>query len=356
MRVLAVNAGSSSVKAALFDGGAEAGRGRVSRLRGDPVLRACEEETPLPRGIGARDAALALAERLGAGAPGAVAHRIVHGGGRARPEVLTDDALGALEALTPLAPLHQPGSVAIARALRDAMPEAVHVGCFDTAFHQTIPARRQTFAVPEALRPEGVRRYGFHGLSYEGTARWLRAERPDLGRVVALHLGSGASLCAMRDARSVATSMSLTPLDGLPMGTRSGALDPGYLIWLMRQGRGPDEIEDALYRRSGLLGLSGVSNDVRDLRASEDPRAAEALEAFAEAAAETTAGYTAILGGLDAVVFSGGIGENDEAMREAVCGRLAHLPPFETLVRPADEEAVMAAQAAALLAPAMSAL
>ena len=348
MRILAVNAGSSSVKAALFEDGAEVARGKVTRLGGDPVLEAGGTFEPLPRGVPVRDAALALADRLGV-ALDAVAHRVVHGGDRAGPERLTNDLLDALAALMPFAPLHQPASLAIATALRDAMPEAAHVACFDTAFHQTIPEARRTFAVPEALRPKSVRRYGFHGLSYAHTAALLADERPDLSRVVALHLGSGASFCAIRDGQSVATTMSLTPLDGVPMGTRSGALDPGFLIYLMRQGLSPDEIEDALYRRSGLAALSGMSNDVRDLRASPDPRAAMALEVFAEAVAEAAAALTVPLGGADALVFSGGIGVNDPAMRAAITGRLSHLPPFETFVSDADEQAVMAREAAALL-------
>ena len=349
MKILAVNAGSSSVKAAVFEGGAPLAEGEVTRLSGDPVLSASGVDEALPCGIGAPYAALALAERLGA-APDVVAHRIVHGGDRPGPERLTDAALDALAGLAPFAPLHQPGSLAIARALRAAMPDADHVGCFDTAFHQTVPPGRTMFAVPTDLRPEGVRRYGFHGLSYAHTGGWLAAEHPSLSRVVALHLGSGASLCALRDGRSVATTMSLTPLDGVPMGTRSGALDPGYLLYLMRQGLTADGIEDALYRRSGLLGLSGVSNDVRDLRASDDPAAAMALEVFADRVAEAAAALTVPLGGVDAFVFSGGIGVNDAAMRDAVTERLAHLGTVPVLVNDADEQSVMAAQAARLLA------
>lgn len=346
MSILAINAGSSSVKAARFDGIVRTS-GLAERLRSAPVLRVSGTTDDLPAGITTTDAALRLVRAMG-GAE-VIVHRVVHGGDRAGPEDLTDAALEELTALEPFAPLHQTASLGIARALRDALPNARHIACFDTSFHQTIAPARRAFPVFDDLCPDGVKRYGFHGLSYQHTADWLAQTRPDLRRVVALHLGSGASLCAMLDRASVATTMSLTPLDGVPMGTRSGALDPGFLIYLMRRGLSADEIEDALYRRSGLFGLSGISNDVRDLRGSNDPRAAAALAIFADRVAEATAALSVPLGGVDALVFTGGIGFNDADMRDAITERLAHLAPFETLVNDIDEQAVMARQAKTLL-------
>ena len=348
--VLTINAGSSSVKAASFGADGAPRRGRVTRLRTAPTLEADGATTPLPPATDAETAARTLAEALTSdGPPALVAHRIVHGGDRDGPAVLTRAVLDELADLAPLAPLHQPPALMIAASLMTMLPEATHVACFDTAFHATLPEAQRVLPVaPDLLTPQD-RRYGFHGLSYQGTAEGLAAERPDLRRYVAAHIGSGASLCAIREGRSVGTTMSLTPLDGLPMGTRPGTLDPGLLLKWWREGRDVGEVESALYGRSGLLGLSGVSNDVRDLRASSDPRAALALDLLAQRTAEGVAGMAVAAGGMDALVFSGGVGENDEAFRAAVTQRLAVLPPFETIIRPAEEEAVMARQARALL-------
>ena len=354
--VLTVNAGSSSVKAALFAADGRVRRGRVTRLRTAPTLSLDGRDEALPDATDAEDAARRLTTILtedaapGA-APSVVAHRIVHGGGRDGPARFTPALFDELAGLVPYAPLHQPHGLRIAAALTAAMPEAAHVACFDTAFHQTMPEAQTVLPLPERFGAPALRRYGFHGLSYEGTARWLAEARPDLTRVVAAHIGSGASLCAIRAGRSVGTSMSLTPLDGLPMGTRSGALDPGAVLMLAER-HGAEAVRDALYREAGLLGVSGLSNDVRDLRASDDPRAALALDLLVQRTAEGVAGMAVAAGGLDALVFSGGVGENDEAFRDAVARRLGFFPPFETLVRPAEEEAVMARQARRLLAEA----
>ena len=350
LSVLTVNAGSSSVKAALFGADGEVRRGRVTRLRTAPTLSADGRDEALPEATDAEDAARRLAAILTEGAaPGAVAHRIVHGGDHDGPARLTPALFDELAGLAPYAPLHQPHGLRIAAALAAAMPEAAHVACFDTAFHRTMPEVQTTLPLPARFAGNGLRRYGFHGLSYEGTARWLTEARPDLSRVVAAHIGSGASLCAIREGRSVATTMSLTPLDGLPMGTRSGALDPGAVLMLSER-HGASAVRDALYREAGLLGVSGVSNDVRDLRASDDPRSALALDLLAQRTAEGIAGMAVAAGGLDAIVFSGGVGENDAAFRDAVTTRLAALAEPEVLVRPAREEAVMAEQARRLLA------
>ena len=231
----------------------------------------------------------------------------------------------ALDALTPLAPLHQPHSLAPIRALMSLRPGLAQVACFDTAFHCTMPAVATRFALPREYEAEGVRRYGFHGLSYEYIARTLRETAPGLaaGRVVVAHLGNGASLCAMQDGRSVDTTMSFTALDGLAMGTRCGALDAGVVLYMLQQkGLAPHEVEQVLYRQSGLLGVSGVSGDMRVLLASADPRARDAVELFVFRVARETAALAASLGGLDGFVFTAGIGEHAAEIRSLVCERL----------------------------------
>ncbi|NUB26832.1 acetate/propionate family kinase [Azospirillum brasilense] len=259
----------------------------------------------------------------------AAGHRVVHGGTRFdAPVRLTPAVLAELEALVPLAPLHQPHNIAAMTALAEVYPELPQVACFDTAFHSTRPWQAQMFALPRELTDEGVRRYGFHGLSYEYIAQRLPQIAPELAeaRVVVCHLGSGSSLCGMRAGRSVDTTMGFTALDGLPMGTRPGAIDPGVLIYLMREkGMGPDELERLLYHKSGLLGVSGVSNDMRALLDSENPQAAEAVELFCFQVAKQAAGLAAAMGGLDAVVFTAGVGENSAPVRARVAEKLGWL-------------------------------
>jgi acetate kinase len=242
----------------------------------------------------------------------AVGHRVVHGGQHFSEPVLVDTkVLTELEALVPLAPLHQPQCLAVIRAVQDAMPTLPQIACFDTAFHRTQPAIAQAFAVPRRLTDEGVRRYGFHGLSYEYIASELPALEPELGgaRVIVAHLGNGASMCALRGGRSVATTMSFTPLDGLVMGTRCGNLDPGVLLYLMdRHSLDARALEKLLYHECGLLGVSGISSDMRTLLASDDPSAKEAIELFVYRIGRELGSLAAALGGLDALVFTGGIG------------------------------------------------
>lgn len=354
--VLTVNAGSSSLKVAAFAGQGEPLRVRATRLGGAARLTVGEEERTLPEGTSAEGAVepvlRAVAGALPGFAPAAVAHRIVVGGDRDGPAVLTGEAMDELAGLAPLAPLHMPANLALVRRLTETLPGAVQVGCFDTAFHATLPEVARVFALPARHREAGVRRYGFHGLSYAGLAEWMRAERPDLaaGRVVAAHLGSGASLCAIQGGRSVATTMGMTPLDGVVMGTRPGSVDPGALLYLLREGHEtPASLEETLYRRSGLLGLSGTSSDMRDLHASDDPRAALAVERFCLDVAQAAAAMAASMGGADAIVFTGGIGENDAVVRETVMGRLSFMGPPEVVVRPADEAGRMVAEVRALL-------
>jgi acetate kinase len=268
-------------------------------------------------------------ELLGGARVMAIGHRVVHGGTRfAAPAKVEPGVVDALGALVPLAPLHQPHNLAPIRVIADAAPHIAQVACFDTAFHCSQPWVAQAFAIPRALSQAGVRRYGFHGLSYEFVASRLRAVAPELAaaRVVIAHLGNGASLCAVRDGRSVASTMGFTAADGLMMGTRCGAIDPGVLLYLMdEQGMDARAIEDLIYRRSGLLGVSGVSSDMRTLRASTDPNASEAIALFVNRIVREIGSMAAALGGLDALVFTAGIGENDPMTRASVMADCAWL-------------------------------
>jgi len=252
----------------------------------------------------------------------AVGHRVVHGGTRYGAPVRVDAAvIDALAELVPLAPLHQPHNLTPIRAIAARMPAMPQVACFDTAFHHDQPPLAQAFALPPEITGQGVRRYGFHGLSYEYVAGAMRTldMRAAAGRVVVAHLGNGASMCAMADGRSVASTMGFTALDGLVMGTRSGTIDPGVMIWLMDQmGMGPRDLERLLYHRSGLLGVSGISSDMRTLLASGEPRAKLAIDLFCYRAGRELGSLAAALGGLDALVFTGGIGEHAAPIRAAI--------------------------------------
>jgi acetate kinase len=253
---------------------------------------------------------------------GAVGHRVVHGGlSRSAPVVLTPTLIAELAKLNALAPLHQPHNLSGVAAAQAAFPDAPQVACFDTAFHRAHPFVNDAFALPRALYDEGVRRYGFHGLSYEYVTGKLAEIAPfhAQGRVVVCHLGSGASMCAIRAGHSVASTMGFSALDGLPMGTRPGQLDPGVLLYLMdKKGMSARAISDLLYKQSGLKGLSGVSNDMRDLLASDNPHARQAVDYFVFRVRREIGGMAAVLEGLDAIVFTGGIGENAAPIREYV--------------------------------------
>jgi acetate kinase len=255
----------------------------------------------------------------------AVGHRVVHGGEEySDPQMLTPEIIARLETFVPLAPLHQPHNLAGIRAIGAVQPDLPQVACFDTAFHFGQPELARLFALPRVYREEGVRRYGFHGLSYEYIAGALAEVMGTAatGRTVVAHLGNGASMCAMRDGKSVASTMGFTAVEGLPMGTRSGSLDPGVLLYLIeRHGMGVRDLTNLLYKQSGLLGLSGVSNDMRELLASADPNAKLAVDYFSYRIARELGSLAAALGGLDALVFTGGIGEHAAAVREQVCTR-----------------------------------
>jgi acetate kinase len=252
----------------------------------------------------------------------------VHGGAdHIAPEMITPALVALLETLTPLDPLHMPDNLAPMRAVTAARPRLAQVACFDTAFHHTMPPVAARFALPRALETKGVRRYGFHGLSYEYISSCLKTQSLALarGRVIAAHLGSGASLCALNDGSSIATTTGFSALDGLVMATRCGSLDPGVILYLGRQGYSFTDVEDLLYRRSGLLGVSGISGDVRVLLASDDPHARDAIELFTYRIALEAGAMISALGGLDGLVFTAGIGEHAPAIRAAVCTRLSWL-------------------------------
>ncbi|CAM3227918.1 acetate kinase [Paracoccus aminovorans] len=364
--ILTLNAGSSSLKFRVFarDGLALLARGAVSRIGGAAELTATLTGAPqtrraLPPGADHAAALQALLDFIDAHDDGwsmqAVAHRIVHGGTEYdRATLVTPQVLEDLRTLIPLAPLHQPHGLAAIAASRRLVGDVPDVVCFDTAFHVGRDPLFTHFALPPEYHDRGVRRYGFHGLSYQWLSQVLAEQHPDLhrGRVVAAHLGNGASLCAMRAGRSVDTTMGMTAVDGVPMGTRSGAVDPGAILLLQRSfGMAPEEIEDLIYNRSGLMGLSGRSNDVAALLADGTEASRFALDFFAMKCAQAAAALAVSLGGIDAMVFTGGIGENATPVRAAILRRMAPLGRFRTLVIPANEECMMAQQAIALIEP-----
>jgi acetate kinase len=373
-----INAGSSSVKAAVFAGEDRVLSCVVEGIGQRPAARAKDSSgnaipppalDPAPATPG--EAAALLLPWLRAGRPlQAIGHRVVHGGAHhARPERVTPALLAELAALVPLAPLHEPHNLAPIHAIAALDPALPQIACFDTAFHRSMPPVNQAFAIPAAMEADGIRRYGFHGLSYEYIASALPAGLRE-GRVVVAHLGNGASACAMQGGVSVATTMGFTALDGLPMGTRSGAIDPGVVLHLIQaRGMSADQVQDLLYKRSGLLGLSGgISSDMRDLLASGEPRAGFAVDFFCLAVARAIASLAVTLGGLDGIVFTAGIGEHAASVRARVLGHLAWLgialdaaandalgPRITTaesrvvaLVLPTDEERMIARHTAAL--------
>ena len=393
MAILAVNAGSSTLKFSVhplqnqgvldpvlignIQGLEPAGQPRMDWIwQGQRHQRALPtiEGTPFERALHALHGL--LAELLTLPPLRAVAHRVVHGGHQYQHSVrITPEVLRALEQLNSLAPLHQPHNLAGIRAFTAAFPELPQVACFDTAFHATLPREESHYALPQTLADQGVRRYGFHGLSYQsimGTLQSCSARAH--GRTLMAHLGNGASLCATLQGRSQATTMGFSALDGLVMGTRCGSIDPGVLLYLLEQGWDHDRIQALLYRQSGLLGVSGIAADMRTLRASTAPAAQFAIELFTRRVVRATGELSACIGGLDVLAFSGGIGENDHLLRADVAQRLAYLgvrvdatlnarpahghaawaihapdSAVEVWVVPTDEGRVAAAEAAALV-------
>jgi acetate kinase len=331
-----LNAGSSSIKFAVYTSDLQLKfKGQVEQIGVSPKLRVvdvagtslAEREWPVA-GFDHAAATTAIVgvvrELLDGLRVGAVGHRVAHGGvGFSAPVRVNSVVIDKLAELIPLAPLHQPHNLAPIRAIAAASPEIAQVACFDTAFHRVQPEIAQMFGLPRRFHDAGVRRYGFHGLSYEYVSARLQELDPASarGRVIIAHLGNGASLCALKGGRSVATTMGFTALDGLLMGTRCGALDPGVILHLIDAfDMDSAMIEDLVYRKSGLLGVSGVSADMRQLRASTDPAAAEAIALFVYRVAREIGSLAAALEGVDTVVFTGGIGENDVAARSEIAG------------------------------------
>lgn len=337
--ILAVNAGSSSLKFAVYADGASldlVARGEVAGLGGVPRLwarrtNAAVTERTLTRVVNPTDAVQVVLDWIATQFPqgffSAIGHRVVHGGSRFHAPVVVDDAtLRELESLDPLAPQHQPFNLAAVRDLRVRFPRALPIACFDTAFHADWPDCAQRIALPRRFHDGGVRRYGFHGLSYEFLSERMRSLAPAARRVVLAHLGSGASICATRDGHSIESTMGFSVLDGLPMGTRCGAIDPGVIFHLQRRyALSFEQIEHLLYYDSGLKGVSGLSADMRDLLASQSVHARQAVELFVHHGVAAIGALTAVLGGIDALVFSGGIGAHAPEIRARICAQLEFL-------------------------------
>jgi acetate kinase len=386
--LLVINAGSSSIKFAVFVPGAgEAPHRRlggvVDGIGADAHFSVDAEEigeaTAVRESLPVVNHAQALEQVLDWLQQAvsdlnfvAVGHRVVHGGDAYSRAVRVDGkVLAQLQDLVRLAPLHQPHALQAIECLMAQRPQLPQVACFDTAFHASMPMCEQRFALPRSLLQEGIRRYGFHGLSYEYIASVMPAHLGDAaaGRVVIAHLGHGVSMCAVKAGQSIATTMSFTPLDGLPMGTRSGAIDPAIVLHLLARGMSGAEISDLLHHQSGLLGLSGISDDMRMLLASPDPHASEAVDFFCYRVSRELGSLAAALGGLDALIFTGGIGEHASVVREKICNLSAWLgleidaqanwknalrisvdaSKVSVWVIPTDEEQVIARHTAALI-------
>jgi len=386
-QVAVVNAGSSSIKFAVFEDDADQTlrfRGQVEKIGVAPRMAVTGPggDTLVENEWSAKDLDHRSATRvilqttiglLGGEAVEGIGHRVVHGGTMfTEPTLVTKPVIEQLKSLIPLAPLHQPHNLAPIEAILSEAPHIPQVACFDTAFHQTQPHLAQAFALPREITDLGVRRYGFHGLSYEFVSGRLRSVAPEHAdkRIIIAHLGNGASVCALHHGRSVATTMGFTAVEGLMMGTRCGSIDPGVLIYLMDEKKlNARGLEDLIYKKSGLLGVSGISSDMRTLRESSDPRAREAIDLFIYRIVREIGSLAAALGGVDGIVFTGGIGERDaRTRREVIAGcewlgaaideqanstaerRIdASTSTIPVWVLPTDEERVIARHTAALL-------
>ena len=376
--ILTLNAGSSSIKFSVYLNQQtlhEIAGGQVENLGPAARILFNHEAKSYTKDIGVADHKVAIAAILEAlepvleGQDGVghkvvgVGHRVVHGGVEfSQPVLINPSIIDKLRALIPLAPLHQPHNLAAIAAAIEAFPNAPQVACFDTAFHRGQPWVNDVFAIPNHFYDEGVRRYGFHGLSYDYITTTLKQRWPSLdkSKVIIAHLGNGASMCAVVDGKSVGSTMGFSALDGLPMGTRCGQLDPGVLLYLMDKGLSRGEISTILYKESGLKGLSGISADMRELLASREPKAQQAIEYYVYRIRREIGAMTTTMGGLDALVFCGGIGENSPEIREMVLKGLGYLGleldaeanshnatsigvgETQALVIPTDEERIMA--------------
>jgi len=385
--IAVLNAGSSSIKFAVFQQSADqqqlfggqveqigvAPRLTVKDSTGGTMLETQWSANELDHRSATRTILETVIGLLGGKPVAGVGHRVVHGGTQfTAPVIVTKEVVESLKTLCPLAPLHQPHNLIAIESIAAAAPHVPQVACFDTAFHRSQPSLAQMFALPRELTDSGIRRYGFHGLSYEFVRGRLKEVAPDLaaGKVIVAHLGNGASLCAMSGGKSVATTMGFTAVEGLMMGTRCGSIDPGVLIYLMDE-RGMDAraLEKLIYKESGLGGVSGISSDMRALRGSDDPRAREAIDLFVYRIVREIGSLAAALGGLDGLVFTGGIGQRDAKTRQEVvagCGWLgaelddganarangridAASSQLPVWVIPTDEEQVIARHTATLL-------
>ncbi|MEO0700639.1 MAG: acetate/propionate family kinase [Pseudomonadota bacterium] len=369
--LLTLNAGSSSLKFGLYEDAPEPAlllHGQVEAIGLDAKLLLQGSDGVETRDVAAptQQEALgvvmqALAPRMAGREITGVGHRVVHGGSDfAEPVLLTDEVQARLAEFSPLAPLHQPHNLAGVAAASAALPNAMQVACFDTAFHRGHPWVNDAFALPRALYDDGVRRYGFHGLSYDYVCSVIARDYPNLhaGRLIIAHLGNGASMCAVQGGKSVGSTMGFSALDGLPMGTRCGQIDPGVVLYLLDQkGMSAREVQSLLYKESGLLGLSGLSSDMRTLLGSDSPEAAQAVDYYVFRARREIGALSAVLGGLDGLVFCGGIGENAAPVRQRIVEGLGFLGlaidgareapsigsgPTPILVIPTDEERVIA--------------
>ncbi len=365
--ILTINTGSSSVKFQVFSNTTELSllaRGKVSNLGTKPKFSTYDEigqqhnppqflEPNCDHEQAIRLILTWIKQNNANQDIKAVAHRIVHGGTQfTQSTPVTPTIINQLKRFNVLAPLHQPHNLAAIEIIQRYQPHLPQIACFDTAFHAHHDPLFTTYALPKQLRDLGVRRYGFHGLSYEWVAHCLQQDYPDLakGRVITAHLGNGASLCAMNNGVSVDTTMGLTAMDGLPMGTRCGSLDPGAVIYMLRNsGLSLDEIEHILYNSSGLLGLSGLTNDVKELQASKEDSALFALDYFCLKIAQFIGMMAIAINGIDALVFTGGIGENSELIRTKILNQTQCLQPFSVLIIPANEEKMMAIHTQALI-------
>jgi len=342
---LVLNAGSSSLKFCVYarpqanDWHLES-RGQIEGIGASPRILARDADgrtlidqtpsTPVDDGAGALEAlAVWLRSMYGGGRVLGVGHRVVHGGARyTGPVIVTGQVLAELHGLIPLAPLHQPHNLAAIEAVSERLPGTPQVACFDTSFHRTQSTLAELIALPDEICQAGVRRYGFHGLSYEYIATALPRMAADIARarVIVAHLGNGASLCALRDGKSVDSSLGFTALDGLCMGTRPGGVDPGVILYLFQNlGLSAPEVETVLYKKSGLLAISGISSDMRDLLASSEAKARLAVDYFVYRAAKEIGALAAVLGGIDGLVFTAGIGENSAEIRRRICESSAWL-------------------------------